>query len=225
MKNWYKYAQTQEQAQAQVAQKAKSAGFNILALRGDTPIRDEDENIIGHPNIMKNDPIYLTTNSEVAHYFASSEGYENKPRQFYVKATNIADREELNRILLEANKENEEKADALIKEMNEIFERGEGDTISIEELREHDRKVNELKTYIRRSSVSYITPEEAQTLRNAGYDAVEGSVDLPMFGTGQEIAVLHRNHVKLADPITYDDKGNPIPLEKRFDTSNIDIRY
>ena len=31
--------------------------------------------------------------------------------------------------------------------------------------------------------------------------------------------------IKLADPVTYDDNGNVIPLSKRFDSSNKDIRY
>lgn len=31
--------------------------------------------------------------------------------------------------------------------------------------------------------------------------------------------------VKSADPVTYDDDGNVIPLEERFDSSNIDVRY
>jgi hypothetical protein len=34
----------------------------------------------------------------------------------------------------------------------------------------------------------------------------------------------HKN-IKSADPITYDDEGNPIPLHKRFDENNPDIRY
>lgn len=31
--------------------------------------------------------------------------------------------------------------------------------------------------------------------------------------------------IKLADPVTYDDNGNVIPLSKRFDMTNPDIRY
>jgi len=33
------------------------------------------------------------------------------------------------------------------------------------------------------------------------------------------------DHVKLSDPVTYDDQKNPIPLSKRFDKSHFDIRY
>jgi len=37
--------------------------------------------------------------------------------------------------------------------------------------------------------------------------------------------VIDPTAVKLADPVTYDDAGNPIPLELRFDASNPDVRY
>lgn len=40
-----------------------------------------------------------------------------------------------------------------------------------------------------------------------------------------QIAVRNPEQIKLADAITYDDDGNPIPLEKRFDYTNKDIRY
>ena len=33
------------------------------------------------------------------------------------------------------------------------------------------------------------------------------------------------SQIKSADPVTYDDSGNVIPLSKRFDTNNNDIRY
>ena len=36
---------------------------------------------------------------------------------------------------------------------------------------------------------------------------------------------FNSEQVKSADPVTYDDKGNVIPLSKRFDTGKSDIRY
>ena len=38
-------------------------------------------------------------------------------------------------------------------------------------------------------------------------------------------AFFDREQVKSADPITYDDNGNVIPLSERFNTGNLDIRY
>ena len=37
--------------------------------------------------------------------------------------------------------------------------------------------------------------------------------------------VLNPNNIKSADPVTYDDNGNVIPLSERFNTKNSDIRY
>lgn len=38
-------------------------------------------------------------------------------------------------------------------------------------------------------------------------------------------AVFDSNQIKSADPVTYDDSGNVIPLSERFNESNEDIRY
>lgn len=46
-------------------------------------------------------------------------------------------------------------------------------------------------------------------------------VDIP----GLMVTVRNPWQIKLADPITYDDNGRPIPLSKRFDSNNNDIRY
>lgn len=40
-----------------------------------------------------------------------------------------------------------------------------------------------------------------------------------------EFVVEKPNQIKLADPITYDNSGNIIPIEQRFQSSNQDIRY
>lgn len=37
--------------------------------------------------------------------------------------------------------------------------------------------------------------------------------------------VFYPDQIKSADSVTYDDEGSPIPLEKRFDPNNPDIRY
>ena len=40
-----------------------------------------------------------------------------------------------------------------------------------------------------------------------------------------EITIYKNNKIKLADPVTYDDNGEIIPLSQRFDSNNEDIRY
>jgi len=47
--------------------------------------------------------------------------------------------------------------------------------------------------------------------------------DLPE--QAQEILVFKASQIKSADPVTYDDGGNVIPLCERFDQSSDDIRY
>lgn len=49
-----------------------------------------------------------------------------------------------------------------------------------------------------------------------GYDGVIGSA---------EIIVFSPNQIKSADPITYDDQGNVIPLSERFNEATDDIRW
>ena len=40
-----------------------------------------------------------------------------------------------------------------------------------------------------------------------------------------EYIVDNPRQIKSADPVTYDDDGHVIPLSKRFDFTNPDIRY
>ena len=54
------------------------------------------------------------------------------------------------------------------------------------------------------------------------FSAVSGNTDN---GLGTDVVYKDSNQVKSAEAITYDDKGNVIPLSKRFDSSNEDIRY
>lgn len=56
----------------------------------------------------------------------------------------------------------------------------------------------------------------AYRTRKEGYDSIE---------TPNAYVVFIDDQIKLADPITKDNKGNVIPLSKRFDSSNSDIRY
>ena len=58
-------------------------------------------------------------------------------------------------------------------------------------------------------------------LKENGYDSVvvqHGSHDY-------EIVIFDNTNIKSADPVTYDDDGNVIPLSERFSTENEDIRY
>ncbi len=54
-----------------------------------------------------------------------------------------------------------------------------------------------------------------------GGDLVDGEP----ISRGESYVVRKSNQVKSADPVTYDDDGNVIPLSKRFNTADPDIRF
>lgn len=54
-------------------------------------------------------------------------------------------------------------------------------------------------------------------LESLGYDGVNNS--------DEEFIVFYPEQIKSADPVTYDGDGNVIPLSKRFNEGNEDIRY
>lgn len=65
---------------------------------------------------------------------------------------------------------------------------------------------------------------------NSGYDSIELDYDGHRYIDGKRenvhtYIVFDGSQVKSADPITYDDSGNVIPLTERFDSGNRDIRW
>jgi hypothetical protein len=68
--------------------------------------------------------------------------------------------------------------------------------------------------------------EEQTILDNAkmgGYDGVR--FEARMWDASDSFAVFYPNQIKLADPVTYDDNSEIIPLSKRFNPNTDDIRY
>ena len=62
------------------------------------------------------------------------------------------------------------------------------------------------------------------------YDAIildEGGdlVDGKPISRGLSYVIRNSNNIKSAEPITYDNNGNVIPLSERFKDNNPDIRY
>ena len=66
-------------------------------------------------------------------------------------------------------------------------------------------------------------------LKQEGYDGIvikNTSFDSRFFGEhNNQHLVFDSEQVKSAEPVTYDDNGNVIPLSERFNTQNDDIRY
>ena len=63
--------------------------------------------------------------------------------------------------------------------------------------------------------------DERIRLQNEGYDGVINEED----GAIWEYVAFNPNQIKSADPVTYDDNGNVIPLSERFNPEKEDIRY
>ena len=61
--------------------------------------------------------------------------------------------------------------------------------------------------------------EFTESLKAKGYDGVIQSK------LGDEAVAFYPEQIKSADPVTYDDDGNVIPLSERFTPENKDIRY
>lgn len=61
--------------------------------------------------------------------------------------------------------------------------------------------------------------EFTDALKDMGYD---GTIQSEY---GDEAVAFYPNQIKSADPVTYDDEGNVIPLSQRFNEENEDIRY
>ena len=67
-----------------------------------------------------------------------------------------------------------------------------------------------------------VEPRDIKKLQSLGYDGIVWKLAK---GTETEYSVFDPSQVKSADPVTYDDSGNVIPLSERFNPQNDDIRY
>ena len=66
-------------------------------------------------------------------------------------------------------------------------------------------------------SENYVGIKAREDLEKAGYDGVNNS--------DEEYIDFTSEQIKSADPVTYDDNGEVIPLSQRFNTEKQDIRY
>ena len=87
-----------------------------------------------------------------------------------------------------------------------------------------DRFVNALyETLLDKYSQGGANAIVQSLLREFGYDGV-----VDFYGANNdrgEVVVFDPSQIKSADPITYDDEGNVIPLSQRFNSESDDIRY
>lgn len=84
---------------------------------------------------------------------------------------------------------------------------------------------NVFDVYLKQSNPYSATQDDAYKLKAVdmeknGHDGVK----LPT-GKGNIFMVLDSEQIKSADPVTYDNDGNVIPLSERFNSGSNDIRY
>ena len=117
----------------------------------------------------------------------------------------------------------------------------EVDFFNAEEMSKAEESISiakeELYDFLRSSGVELNENNEVTTrsvskyAKAKGYDGVifERINDVGFYGADEDISTVYvvfdSNQVKSADPVTYDDDGNIIPLSERFKDSNDDIRW
>ena len=141
-----------------------------------------------------------------------------------------------------ANQLEDEELDALYEwmeehpdvDMDEVFpteyiaEGKPADIDSTKYLEAHERYMKNRTKWEETYNAVAVKAKEFITsyLRNNGYDSMYFVVDGGSRGRQTDsLIVLDENQVKSADPVTYDDDGNVIPLSQRFNAENDDIRY
>jgi hypothetical protein len=93
-----------------------------------------------------------------------------------------------------------------------------------------------IKDLEKRNYQVYENPSYQKILKDLGYDGymdkddeidsnIDDLSDEDVLSATSNIAIFDIKNVKLADPITYDDQNQIIPLSQRFDTSKKDTRY
>lgn len=65
----------------------------------------------------------------------------------------------------------------------------------------------------------------AEIFSELGFDGIQYLNQYEGDKNSDSFIALHPSDVKSADPVTYDDQGNIIPLSERFNAENNDIRY
>ena len=82
-----------------------------------------------------------------------------------------------------------------------------------------EKKYAYIETHLDHVFIERMGNRFRQALINRGHDGVLQS------RYGDEVVAFYPEQIKSAEPITYDDNGNVIPLSERFIETNEDIRY
>lgn len=112
----------------------------------------------------------------------------------------------------------------VLEKLNECFD---------EAIREFNKTVRRINAYLRFDN-PFVLEKEARLVDNIDRTKYDGIIDKKVYETighaGMDEDTIHYivfnpRNIKSADPVTYDDDGNVIPLSQRFNDQNEDIRY
>ena len=225
-----------ETAQKMVDDVANDAGYAIKAYHG-TPNNDFtvfDKNRVGKGTDQYGAGFYFASNTDAARAYGAriidSRLRLEKPLKVNGSSENGAN-------LIDAGFDyllTEEQAYEVIKRLPNIYDSEEsplGDYYdSYWESGAEDWMIEELATNEFNRNIGYLDsdlfrnyPNELHEALRAvvGYDGVEVT-----FENGDKFYVAwFDNQMKSGEPVTYDNKGNIIPLSERFNFDNNDIRY
>ncbi|MGB0257463.1 MAG: hypothetical protein ACPGES_02310 [Coraliomargarita sp.] len=194
-----------EAAQDMVDQAAKSAGYDLGPLFHGSPQADKfsifdpqkGKNSFGGINRIAN---WFTTSKQQAEGFA--QYYDVRPDQ----TLKTSEGQVYSAYVKAENVWNPKT----FKELWRVVSGRMGGK-TIQDATSED--VEMIREYLRNSNIDAIKITETKRDESFGVPA------------GDYYAVLDPNQIKSADPVTYDDAGNVIPLSERFDTEQTDIRF
>lgn len=221
-----------ESAQKMVDEAAKKAGYTIKAYHGtpNTEFTVFDKGRLGKGNDQYGAGFYFATDKEAASHYGrrvidSVLSIDNPIRMTANASTNNLIQADITLTSKQAyevvkrfpNIYDEENS-PLGDYFDSYWEVGAQDWM-IRELAEQYRNIGLLDSDLFR----YYPNELHEALRDiVGYDGVEVAFE----NSDEKFYVAwFDNQIKSAEAVTYDDNGSVIPLSKRFDTDNIDIRY
>lgn len=225
-------------AQKMVEEAAKAAGYNTPKLYHGTPSRFYvfDASKIGSNGRMLGPGFYFTTDKDTALGYTGQGGRvvtayarSMKPLPYSSKPFNASQMQKLltSIALIEANSEpGGSWRDGFLS--GYVYTYGVNLEAAVKEASRaflnEEKALDQLGGIIGSGVDPAIVNQGLKA--SLGYDSYTATgYENRGFGGGDIYVLMESEQVKSADPVTYDDKGNVIPLSQRFKPESPDIRY
>jgi hypothetical protein len=216
-----------KQLSEMVRESAEAAGYTKHAYHGtpNTEFTVFDKGRVGKGNDQYGAGFYFATNEDAASRYGTRviDSYLNISKPINIgNATNLLayDKSFTQKQAYEIIKRLPDIYDAENSPLGDYFEEywdGGAKDWMIRELAKSNNTIGYLDSGLFRDYPN----ELHEAVRDVtGYDGIEVNVK-----GGKFYVAWFDNQMKSADPVTYDAKGNVIPLSERFDKSKNDIRY